>query len=130
MAPRIRKDLNIPEAMQHSAQGTLTGALRTLDEGWLSSRPYITGDDVTIADIAAYVEIGQLRPEFTNVYDFSPFPNVQRWLDAMMEVPGHDEVHTVMREMGDISNEPPSMDKIKNANKEALRALKAYQATL
>ena len=47
-----------------------------------------------------------------------------------MEVPGHDEVHTVMREMGDISNEPPSMDKIKNANKEALRALKAYQATL
>ena len=108
----------------------MTRALQTLDEGWLSSRPYITGDDVTIADIAAYVEIGQLRPEFTNVYDFSPFPNVQRWLDAMMEVPGHDEVHTVMREMGDISNEPPSMDKIKNANKEALRALKAYQATL
>ena len=130
VAPRIRKDLNIPEAMQHSAHSTLTRALQTLNEGWLASRPYITGDDVTIADIAAYVEIGQLRPEFTNVYDFSPFPNVQRWLDAMMEVPGHDEVHTVMREMGDISNEPPSMDKIKNANKEALRALKAYQATL
>ena len=130
VAPRIRKDLNIPDVMQQSAQSTLTRALQTLDDGWLASRRYLMGESVTIADVAAYVEIGQLRPEFTNVYDFSPFPNVQRWLDVMTEVPGHDEVHTVLREMGDISNEPPPMDKIRNANKEALRALKAYQATL
>ncbi|MEE4283315.1 MAG: hypothetical protein V2I41_15340, partial [Pseudomonadales bacterium] len=79
----------------------------------------------TLADIAAYVEIGQLQPEFTNVFDFSPYPNVQRWLRQMKQVDGHDDVHVVLAELGDISVEPPSMETIKNANKNALKALKA-----
>ena len=90
----------------------------------------MTGDSVTLADFAAYVEIGQLRPEFTNVYDFSPFPNVRRWLDDMQAVDSHDDVHVALAELGDISQEEPSMDTIRNANKNALRTLKGRLAEL
>jgi glutathione S-transferase len=123
VAPRIRKDLNIPEATQNAARATLTAALTSLNSGWLAERRYLTGDDLTLADFAAYVEIGQLQPGFTNVYDFSPFPNVQRWLDDMKKIDGHDDVHVVLTELGDISEQAPEMETIKNANKSALKVL-------
>ena len=85
---------------------------------------------LTLADFAAYVEIGQLQPGYTNVYDFEPFPKVQRWLDNMKQVDGHDDVHVVLAELGDISVEPPAMETIKNANKNALRTLKEKLAEL
>ena len=125
VAPKVRKDLNIPDIMQQSARATLTNALHALDSGWLAKSPYLIGDQVTLADFAAYVEIGQLQPGFTNVFEFEPFPNVQRWLDRMKQVDGHDDVHVVLAELGDISGEPPTMDAIRNANKNALKALQA-----
>lgn len=124
VAPKIRKDLDIPQAIQQSAQANLNNALRALESGWLANNPYLTGEQITLADFAAYVEIGQLQPEFTNVYDFSPFPLVRAWLARMKQVDGHDDVHVVLAELGDISVEPPAMETIKNANKSALVALK------
>lgn len=130
VAPRIRKDLNIPEATQQAALATLSNALRVLDSGWLAQSRFLTGDVVTLADFAAYVEIGQLQPCFTNVYDFAAFPNVQRWLDEMKHVDSHDDVHTVLRELGDIRDEAPSIDRIRNANKAALTVLQQRRAAL
>jgi len=124
VAPKIRKDLNIPEAFQQSARATLTRALQALEQGWLGHSRYLSGDNLTIADMAAYVEIGQLQPCFTNVYDFVGFPNVRRWLGEMQAVKAHDEVHIVLVELGDISKESPDMAKIRNANKRALGVLK------
>jgi glutathione S-transferase len=123
VAPKIRKDLDIPEITQTSARATLTNALNAMETGWLAQSRYLTGDRLTLADFAAYVEIGQLQPGFTNVYDFEPFPNVRRWLDDMKQIDGHDDVHVVLAELGDISKEPPSMDAIRNANKTALKVL-------
>ena len=80
--------------------------------------------------MAAYVEIGQLQARFTNVYDFSPFPNVQRWLSDMTEVEHHDDVDTALYELGDISEEAPSMEPIFNANKQAFKVLKARLAEI
>ena len=124
VAPKIRKDLNIPEAIQEGAGRNLTAALKTLESGSLSNHRFLVGDNVTLADLAAYVEIGQLQPQFTNVFDLSIFPNVSRWLDDMTKVDGHDDVHTVLAELGDISAVAPTMEKIKNANKMALSALR------
>ena len=76
------------------------------------------------------MEIGQLQPGFTNVYDFEPFPNVRRWLDDMKQIDGHDDVHVVLAELGDISQEPPSMDSIRNANKTALKVLQERLSSL
>ncbi len=125
VAPNIRKDLNIPEATQAAARATLTNALRTLDSAWLAKSRYLAGGELSLADFAAYVEIGQLQPRFTNLYDFAPVPNVGRWLDEMKTVSAHDVVHTVLTELGDISSEPPSIDRIKSANKAALGALRS-----
>ena len=124
VAPKIRKDLDIPEATQLAAKATLTNALRALEAGWLKESPFLAGQSVTLADFAAYVEIGQVQPEFTNLYDFSPYPKVQAWLSRMHDIDGHDIVHTVLRELGDISQEAPSMETIVGANKSALKALK------
>ena len=130
VAPKIRKDLDIPDTIQQAARTTLTNALHTLESGWLAESRYVTGEQLTLADFAAYVEIGQLQPGFTNVFDFEPFPNVQRWLGEMKRVDGHDAVHVVLAELGDISVEPPTMEAIRNANKSALRALKKKLAEL
>ncbi len=124
VAPKIRKDLNIPESAQRAAQKTLTNALHALESGWLANSVYLTGPTLTLADFAAYAEIGQLQPEFTNLFDFEPFPNVRRWLAGMKQVEAHDEVHTVLAALGDISVQPPSMETIKSANKRALSTLK------
>ena len=124
VAPKIRKDLEFPELVKANAQANFTGALQALEDGWLTKGKYLVGDEVTLADLAAYVEIGQTRAEFTNVYDFSPFPSVQRWLDNMAKIEGHDEVHVVLADLGDISRESPSMDAIRSANKHALQVLK------
>lgn len=123
VAPKIRKDLNIPEAMQEMARRTLTRALGALENGWLASSRFIEGDSVTIADLAAYVEIGQLQPEFTNVFDFEAFPNVQRWLADLHDVPHHDDVHAALVQLGDISEEAPPMEKIRDANIAAMKVI-------
>ncbi len=130
VAPKIRKDLDIPEAMQAASKRTLHNALKALESGWLNDGDYLVGNSVTIADMAAYVEIGQLQPQFTNVFDLSPYPLVQAWLQRMTTINGHDDVHVVLKELGDISVEAPSMDSIKNANKAALSALKTRLADL
>ncbi len=130
VAPKIRKDLNIPEVMQASALGNFTQALTALDTGWLAERPFLTGEQVTIADMAAYVEIGQCQPQFTNVFDFQPYPNVSAWLNRMQQVDGHDDVHVVLAQLGDISKTAPDMDTIRNPNKSALSALKTRLADL
>lgn len=130
VAPKIRKDLDIPELMQLSAQRTLTSALKVLEHGWLADREYLACDHVTLADLAAYVEIGQLQPQFTNVWDLTPYPNLQRWLKNMTLVDSHDDVHKVLQALGDISVEAPSMDTIKGANKSALATLNERLAAL
>ncbi|MEO8203530.1 MAG: glutathione S-transferase family protein [Betaproteobacteria bacterium] len=124
VAPKIRKDLDIPEATQQAARATLTRALDSLETGWLAQSAYLAGAQLTLADFAAYVEIGQLQPEFTNLFYFAPYPNVRRWLDAMKRVEGHDAVHVALAELGDISVAPPEIEAIRSANKRALGVLK------
>lgn len=130
VAPKVRKDLDIPAAIQEAARRTLTNALTVLETGPLAQTQYLAADALTLADLAAYVEIGQLQPQFTNVFDFTPFPQVARWLKAMTQVDGHDVVHTALTELGDISKEAPSMEAIKAANKNALRAMNQALAAL
>ena len=80
--------------------------------------------------MSAYVEIGQLQSKFTNVYDFAPFPNIRRWLEDMNQVAFHDEVHTSLYELGDISSEAPSMETIISANKKGFVVLQEQLADM
>jgi glutathione S-transferase len=123
VAPKIRKDLDIPELVQESAKRKFTLGLKTLDEFQLARGRFIAADHLTIADLSAYGEIGQLQPQFTNLFDFESFPNVQRWLADMQNVRFHDEAHVVLSELGDISQEAPSMDTIRSANIDSISVL-------
>ena len=80
--------------------------------------------------MSAYVEIGQLQSKFTNLYDFSPFPNIRRWLEDMSQVAYHDEVHASLYELGDISSEAPSMETIISANKKGFIVLQEQLADM
>ena len=92
--------------------------------------PIARSSPCTRAGKNSLTESVQLQPCYTNLHDFEPFANVRRWLDDMKRVDGHDEVHTVLTELGAIDREPPSMDKIRNANKAALGALRERLARL
>ena len=48
IAPKVRKDLNIPESFQQSARATLTSALKTLEASYLADNDYLMGDSVTL----------------------------------------------------------------------------------
>ena len=95
-----------------------------MESGWLAQSRYLTGAELTLADFAAYMEIGQLQACFTNLFDFEPFPNVSRWLEEMKQVDGHDDAHVVLSTLGDISIESPPIEAIKQANMSALATLK------
>ena len=123
VAPKVRKDLNIPEAIQQSARANFTRALGVLENSWLAKSRFLAAEHLTIADFAAYAEIGQLQPEFTNLFDFEPYPNLRRWLAEMKHLDGHDEAHVALAELGDISIEPPTMDALKQANLKGILAL-------
>eukprot|EP00668_Euglena_longa_P042080 GGOE01055483.1.p1 GENE.GGOE01055483.1~~GGOE01055483.1.p1 ORF type:complete len:231 (-),score=63.94 GGOE01055483.1:385-1011(-) len=62
-------------------------------EHLLSGGAFLCGPEVTLADLMAYGEVGQLRPEFCDLLDFTPYPNVARWVEAMATLPEHDQVH-------------------------------------
>ncbi len=117
VAPKVRKDLNFPEDFLKMSKANIERAFNAIENGWLSKSRYLIGDGLTIADMAAYVEIGQLQSMFTNVYDFEPFPNIRRWLKDMQQVDYHDDIHVALYELGDISKEAPAMETIINANK-------------
>eukprot|EP00668_Euglena_longa_P045182 GGOE01060811.1.p1 GENE.GGOE01060811.1~~GGOE01060811.1.p1 ORF type:complete len:231 (-),score=72.17 GGOE01060811.1:413-1039(-) len=62
-------------------------------EHLLSDSTFLCGPKPTLADLMAYGEVGQLHPRFCNLLDFTPYPNVVRWVEAMMAVPEHDRAH-------------------------------------
>ena len=124
VAPKFRKDLNIPQDIQSTAIADFKRGLTALETSWLERGSYLVGDQLTIADIAAYADIGQTQACFTNVFQFDGFPRVQRWLSRMAAAECHDDVHVVLADIGDISQEAPSMETIKNANKHALQVLR------
>ena len=123
IAPAFRRDLQIPEHIVGGAKAATEYALGALDTGPLANSRFIGGDGLTVADLAAYGDLGQLRREFTNLYDFSKYPNVQRWLDDMMQADGHDDVHVALAELGDISVVGPTVARLGEVNAIAIEAL-------
>jgi glutathione S-transferase len=65
--------------------------LQVLNDYWLGpNKPYLCGNAITIADYFAVcvVTVGDIIG-----VDFSPYPNVKRWLDNMKKLPTWPKVH-------------------------------------
>ena len=54
---------------------------------------YLCGDEITIADYfgAAIIQVGEVIR-----CDFSPYPNIRRWLDRMKSLPSYAKVYEVV----------------------------------
>ena len=67
--------------------------LKILNDYWLGpNKTYLCGDQVTIADYfgSGIVSLGEVIG-----VDFSPYPNVQRWLERMKKLPSWDKINEV-----------------------------------
>ncbi len=65
--------------------------LKLLNDHWIGpKRQYLAGDKITIADYfgSGLVTLGELIG-----CDFSPYPNIQRWLDNMKKLPNWQSVN-------------------------------------
>ena len=87
-----RPDIAPSEDVQKTSLTVFNKAVAMLDEHILSASKYLVSDEFTVADLACYCELGQFGPDYGNVYDFSRFPNVARWMTDMKDVPFHDEM--------------------------------------
>jgi glutathione S-transferase len=59
--------------------------LTVLDRHMIGDRAFVCGDEITLADYlgSAFVTLGELA-----AFDFSPYPNIQRWIANMKALPG------------------------------------------
>lgn len=82
----------------------------------LIERQYLNGcdfiaatDHVSIADLACYEELGQLKT--AGLMNFDDRPNVIRWMARMQTLPHHDALHRYNDSLGDIMTSPNTMER-------------------
>jgi glutathione S-transferase len=69
--------------------------MKTIEEV-LGRHKFVAADVPTIADLAAYCEIGQCTDEYCGLYDFANFPNIQRWMADCKKIEGYEESHEML----------------------------------
>lgn len=83
--------------------------------------PFLCGTaSPTLADIACYEELAQLR--WAGLHDFAEHPRILAWLEEMAKLPAHDAIHAYNTALGDIANEPNTMERWSAATTEGLEA--------
>ena len=60
--------------------------------GILEKNVYLTGDEMTIADLLILCEFDQHRPEITGLIDFTQYPHLERWLYSFDKFPWYTKV--------------------------------------
>jgi glutathione S-transferase len=120
----VRPDIFTNEIFEKEAAKKFSGAMQLFNDALLEQNKYLVSEDFTLADLVAYSEVGQYNSTYSNLYDFSPYPNVQRWMDRMGDVPFHDEVHEANKSLGDLTrSEAVEMKAIVQANKDWVKTM-------
>ena len=60
-------------------------------DGWLSESKFLAGSSPTIADLACYCELDQLK--LFELFDISSYPSITSWMLEMEKLPGYNESH-------------------------------------
>lgn len=95
-----------------------------IEKGYFrNNSDFLCTDDLSIADIACYQELAQMK--YAELFDFSAFPKIHRWLERMTTIPHHDTAHTYNMTLGDIkATNPNTMERFLAANAASNAALK------
>ncbi|XP_063042092.1 glutathione S-transferase theta-3-like [Engraulis encrasicolus] len=83
-----------PEAKKKAAIDDLNGSLKMIEEKFLQDRPFIAGDQISLADLVAIVEVYQ--PIGGGIDVFEGRPKLSAWRDRVRQKIGpalFDEVH-------------------------------------
>eukprot|EP00747_Dinoflagellata_sp_TGD_P052933 gnl/TRDRNA2_/TRDRNA2_148181_c0_seq1.p1 gnl/TRDRNA2_/TRDRNA2_148181_c0~~gnl/TRDRNA2_/TRDRNA2_148181_c0_seq1.p1 ORF type:complete len:245 (-),score=46.52 gnl/TRDRNA2_/TRDRNA2_148181_c0_seq1:2-736(-) len=129
VATRFRKDIKFPEGHLEQGIATITNAVKVMENSWLARGSFIAGDSLSLADLACYMEFGQLNARFGNLFDFGPYPHVQQWMQRMEALPFFEEANKANAILGDL-NTPPTMQNMGRANKESTAAIQAALSKL
>jgi glutathione S-transferase len=79
--------IQLPPTFVQEQRDNATKALTTM-ERWLTAQPYLAGEEMTLADVAAFPEVDQGR---LIDLDLSSYPHVQAWIARLQEVPAFQE---------------------------------------
>jgi glutathione S-transferase len=87
-----RPDPAVQKATLEWGKDNAKGWLKILNDHWIGKNQYLCGNQVTIADYlgASYVTLGEIVR-----CDFSPYPNIQRWLANMRKLKSWPKVNEV-----------------------------------
>lgn len=117
------------EALAHENPYENGGRVVTTIAGFLEQHyfdddsPYLCNTaEVNLADLACYGELGQF--EFANLFDFSPFPRMCRWLEAMHRTSHFDTIHAYNKNLGDIRHRPNTNERFLAASEAGFQAIR------
>ena len=104
-------------------RAVIEGMCGLIESGYLrEGHDYLcTREQPTIADIACYEELAQLR--WAALFDFEGFPKLCAWLERMEALPFHEPVHRYNLALGDIRSKPNTMERWVAANARGIAAL-------
>ncbi|KAJ8286451.1 hypothetical protein GJAV_G00039390 [Gymnothorax javanicus] len=97
----------MPKEKMDSAMEDLKGSLKLMEEKFLQDRPFIAGDQISLADLVAIVEI--MQPVAMGVDVFAGRPKLAAWQDRVQKEIGKDlfdEAHQA------IMSAPKMMDSV------------------
>lgn len=97
--------------------------LRLIELGYFRETSCLCTEEPSIADIACYEELAQLR--WAHLFDFEEFPKLNHWLDVMADLPRHETAHRYNSTLGDIATQPNTIERFLGANAAAVEALAA-----
>ena len=92
-----------------------------MSSGWFADGDFLCGTRATIADIACYEELSQLR--WAGLYDFEAHPKITRWMALMQALPFHEAAHRYNIALGDIAPIPNTIERLMAALEAGLEAL-------
>jgi glutathione S-transferase len=89
-APKFRPDIKRSEDELKKILAEAKSSVAVVEEQ-LGKTKFLAGSQPTLADIAAYQEIGQAHR--LDLHDFSNSPNCLRWIHDCEQLPGWKEAH-------------------------------------
>ena len=117
----IRSAMTGPDVYERGCR-VIEMVAELIEAGYFRSGDFVcTPDRPTIADIACYEELAQLR--WASLFDFEGFPKLRAWLDRMAALPFHENAHRYNFALGDIKNEPNTMERFVAAGEAGIAAL-------
>ncbi|KAM7393526.1 hypothetical protein PAMP_020390 [Pampus punctatissimus] len=96
MIPKVL-GVDVPQDKMDAALEDLNGSLKLIEEKFIQERPFIAGDNVSLADLVAIVEI--MQPVASGLDVFEGRPKLSAWRDRVQEAIGKelfDDAHQII----------------------------------